>query len=101
VLAVAVVLAFDVAGIGVLAGMSACLHRMVLVRGISVGMRGGGSGLHHHARGRVAERQRRSRCGYAQQIEQGDKPPGSGAHRPLQANEHGWETSADRRFRQA
>ncbi len=45
--------------------------------------------LVHEARGGIAERQRHTRREHAKQIEQGDKPPRLGAHRPRQANEHG------------
>lgn len=46
------------------------------------------SGLMQEARGGIAERQRHARREHAKQIEQGDKPPRPGAHRPRQANEH-------------
>ena len=53
-------------------------------------MRGGSHPeLMHEARGGIAERQRDTRREHAKQIEQGDKPPRLGAHRPRQANEHG------------
>ena len=74
------------------AGIGAMLMylTMLMRRGIRMHMRGGRHpGLMHEARRGIAERQRDARREHAKQIEQGDKPPRLGAHRPRQANEHG------------
>lgn len=81
------------AGIGVvlmffamLMRFARCMHRRRTV----VNMRGAGRrGLGHQARRGIAKRQRDAGRDHAKQIEQGDKPPRFGAHRPRQANEHG------------
>ncbi|WP_249791181.1 hypothetical protein [Bradyrhizobium sp. SRL28] len=72
------------------------LHCMMLVRGrvlrlnTLMHMRGGSHpGLMHEARRGITNRQRNTRREHAKQIEQGNKPPRLGAHRPRQANEHG------------
>jgi hypothetical protein len=63
-----------------------CMHRLRTV----MNMRGAGRrGLGHQARRGIAKRQRDAGRDHAKQIEQGDKPPRFGAHRPRQANEHG------------
>ena len=63
-----------------------CMHRLRAV----MNMRGAGRrGLGHQARRGIAKRQRDAGRDHAKQIEQGDKPPRFGAHRPRQANEHG------------
>jgi hypothetical protein len=63
-----------------------CMRRLCTV----VNMRGAGRrGFGHQARRGIAKRQRDAGRDHAKQIEQGDKPPRFGAHRPRQANEHG------------
>jgi len=81
------------AGIGVVLMSFAMLvrgaRRMHRLRAV-MHMRGGGRRELGHQAGRgVAKRERYTGREHAKQIEQGDKPPRFGAHRPRQANEHG------------